>query len=344
MKKNLLLALSLVTLGACKSGPQPVAEVPKIPDGAKNFPVKQITTVGESDRAVYSFDGSSIFFVSAGRTGHTQWQAYQYFVANQRERRLTFQDGEVESIIPGHKANEIFYASSTDEIKEIPDFIRKATQKDTIPLTNFFGNPLPRAEIYSSDINGDKISRVTKSPGFDGDLALRRLKNEFAFVSARGGNLDIYTVVSGNLNRVTTSKDADFSPALSEKGELVFVRGTSPIAHIYVANTAISKAVAITTETVAHLYPQWHPKAPWIVFTMNHPDPQNFEIYWMRKDGKCLERLTYSAENERSPTFSPDGTNLVFTREIGGQRQLFMMSELQPPVCADEVAPTPVAR
>jgi Tol biopolymer transport system component len=344
-------------LGACRSGPQPVAEKPKIPDGIKSYPLKQITTVGNNDRAVYSYDGASIFFIASQRSGHDQPQAYQYFFANQRERRLTFQDGEIESIIPGFKGNEIIYSSSTDEIKESPDFILKSMQKTQTASFDFFGKSLPRTEIYESDINGDKITRLTRSPGYDGDLGVRRNKNEFVFVSSRAGNLDIYTMVKGTPIKVNATKDAEFDPAVSEKGELAFVRGTpmappaptpTPIptlsSQIFVAELASGKVKAVTSEAAIHLSPSWHPKLPWIVFTMNYPDPKNYEIYWMRKDGKCLERLTYSAENEWNPSFSPDGLSLIFARDVSSGRQLFVMSGLpSQPACPEEVTPTPAA-
>src|SRR5688500_12436405 len=119
LQKNLAAAaLVIFLLSACRSGPQPAAETPKLPDGARNFQVKQLTTVANYDRAQQSYDGASLFFIAANRNGHVQRQAYQYFFSTQRERRLTFQDGDADSIIPGFKANEIIYSSSTDEIKE----------------------------------------------------------------------------------------------------------------------------------------------------------------------------------------------------------------------------------
>ncbi len=101
------------------------------------------------------------------------------------------------------------------------------------------------------------------------------------------------------------------------------------------AETTANKARALTTEAANHLTPQWHPRAPWLIFAMNYPDPLNYELYWMPKDGKCLERLTYTAENERSPSFSPDGNSLIFTREVAGKRQLFLISNLPQPACAN---------
>jgi Tol biopolymer transport system component len=343
-------------LSACRSGPNTVAETPKLPEGAKTYSPKQLTSSGSCERPQYSYDGASIFYTSSNRSGHLQRQAYQYFFATQRERRLTFQDGNVESIIPGFKVNEIIYASSTDEIKESSDFIRNSQKKAGTLTRGFFGEFLPRTEIYFSDINGDKITRATRSVGFDGDLSSRRNKNEFAFVSARNNSVDVYVMIDGGPHRVTnTPKEIEFSPALSEKGELAFVRGlpfepeptVTPApevvltSQIYVVDNILAKARALTSEAATvHLSPQWHPKAPWLMFTMNYPDPKNYEIYWIRKDGKCLERLTYTAEDEITPTFSPDGTAIVYSRQVDGNHQLFMIENLPPPVCV-ETTPSP---
>ena len=40
----------------------------------------------------------------------------------------------------------------------------------------------------------------------------------------------------------------------------------------------------------------------------------NLEIYSMRPDGTDVRRLTFYAGNDNSPSFSPDGSKIVFTR------------------------------
>src|SRR5262249_13667279 len=69
--------------------------------------------------------------------------------------------------------------------------------------------------------------------------------------------------------------------------------------------------------------PDWSPDRRRIVFT-SHPvtdDPQRqnlAEIYVINVDGTGLTRLTFNAEEERGPSWSPDGSRIVYMCRIGG--------------------------
>jgi Tol biopolymer transport system component len=66
--------------------------------------------------------------------------------------------------------------------------------------------------------------------------------------------------------------------------------------------------------TVYELVPSWAPDASAVVFTAQrlriHPD-----IWWVASDGSNLHKLTdTSSKSESGPVFSPDGTEIVFSR------------------------------
>jgi Tol biopolymer transport system component len=69
--------------------------------------------------------------------------------------------------------------------------------------------------------------------------------------------------------------------------------------------------------------PDWSPVGPQIAFT-SHPvtdDPLNSvlaEIFVINADGTGLTRLTFNAEEERAPSWSSDGTRIVFMCRRGG--------------------------
>src|SRR5262249_43754427 len=74
--------------------------------------------------------------------------------------------------------------------------------------------------------------------------------------------------------------------------------------------------------------PDWSPDGQRIVFT-SHPVTDNpqisnlTEIYVINVDGTGLTRLTFNAEEERAPSWSPDGSRIVYLCRIGGGGSVF---------------------
>jgi Tol biopolymer transport system component len=117
--------------------------------------------------------------VSSNRSSHRQGQIYIFDLANLKERRLTYQDGECSEPFLSAKG-QIFYSSTTDELKERPSLLNKTT--DPAPFAS--------TEIYQSDFSGNEIKRWTDRPGFDGQPWMSGQRNDVLFfLRAKGADM-----------------------------------------------------------------------------------------------------------------------------------------------------------
>ncbi len=164
-------------LFACQSKSKKT-ELPAEVDYLQSKDASVVLSQGYNRGAVFSVDGEKIFYISKNRKGHKNTQIHEYDLTMQRDRRITFQDGDVLTVFP-LKRDQILYSSTTDEIKEQP------FAKDPDPR-------YPKAEIYHSDLFGNDIGRLTNSPGFDGEMIFVPIKKKMLFTSIRGAVPGLY--------------------------------------------------------------------------------------------------------------------------------------------------------
>ena len=118
---------------------------------------------------------------------------------------------------------------------------------------------------------------------------------QIAFVSQRDGNPEIYVMEAngGNQRRLTNNSDRDFSPSWSPDG----------------------KRIAFVSDRDGHV----HARHGW----------STYEIYVMDADGGNQQNLSNHPSNDRSPSWSPDGTRIVFSSGRDNDRnhniEIYMM-------------------
>ena len=125
--------------------------------------------------------------------------------------------------------------------------------------------------------------------------------------------------------------DADWSP---DGTKIVFTshavtdnQQNSVTGEIYIMNADGSGApVRLTTNAEEERAPSWSKDGSRIVYMCRHGG-SDFEICIMNADGTGQVQLTDNANAvaDATPTFSPDGTQIVFHRTAPGLLQLFVM-------------------
>ena len=204
--------------------------------------------------------------------------------------------------------------------------------------------PLYSYEIYSADIDGPNVKRLTFNPGYDAEgEAISSDGKKIVFTSKRDGDLDVYIMNSdgSNVTRLINlygyDGDSWFSPddrqivwrAWYPETEEVISFWTECMENdyivgvpldIYVMNADGLDVYRPTDNGATNWSPSWHPDGKRIIFLSNMDDwreeyqafGHNFELYIMNKDGSNSCQITRNEVFDSFPMFSPDGKKLVF--------------------------------
>jgi TolB protein len=158
--------------------------------------------------------------------------------------------------------------------------------------------------------------------------------------SARG-NPDIYRMSSdgSDLTRLTEGprSSMNIEPALSPDGtKIAFSSDRSGLPMIYIMNLDGTDIKRITFAGSYNSTPRWSPDGKRIVFAGYDKDQTiktgHFDLFSMDADGTNMIRLTSSKKanskpaNNESPSFSPDGRQVLFLSDRSGNNQLYLVS------------------
>ena len=139
------------------------------------------------------------------------------------------------------------------------------------------------------------------------------------FVSNRDGNDEIYSMTSDGLNivRLTNNNVPDGRASWSANGQhIAFASGVAGARDIYVMNANGSGLRNLTnTPTADEDWPEWAPTGNKIIFSSNREG--NHEIYTVNFGGDQLTRLTFRPQDDKWPTYSPDGSTIAFQTDLG---------------------------
>ncbi len=124
----------------------------------------------------------------------------------------------------------------------------------------------------------------------------------------------------------------DWSP---DGGKVVFSAGQEGSSDLYLLDLASRKIRRLTADRSCDLRPRFSPNGDWIAFDSHTQNDslsarllgrQSTDVYLVRTDGSELRRLTTNPFDDRSPTWTPDGKNLIFTSNRNGLENLYAVS------------------
>src|SRR5215510_9772707 len=227
--------------------------------------------------------------------------------------------------------------------------------ESTIAFTSSRDNPVlnpfmhDATEIYLMSPDGSNVRRLTDNAATDGFPALSPDGKKIVFDSNRNrvegepvntadlfvmntkGEEQMFLIRGSSASWSPDSKNIAFHASASGIGLPIKIDpgAATSDSDIFVANVddllaGVAGPMNLTNNPDAiDDDPDWSPDGRRIVFTSSPvtDDPQRSnlaEIYVINVDGTELTRLTFNAEEERAPSWSPDGSRIVYMCRIGG--------------------------
>lgn len=141
-----------------------------------------------------------------------------------------------------------------------------------------------------------------------------------------GTDFDIYTINTDGSNRqpvLTTSDRAMMPHCGCRNGKIVFSWEAGGDPEIYTMNMDGSGINQLTDNGYDDYWPRWSPGDSLIAF---HRYLGNWELLVMNPESKTEFRITNDAASDIHPSWSADGTKLVFqSNRVGGDYDLYVI-------------------
>jgi len=338
-----LVAALLAATQACRGAAARTVTIAPAPGENHLTNIRQLTMGGENAEAYFSADGKWLTFQST-REGRTCDQQYVMRTDGSQLRRISNGLGKTTCGYFFDHDRRIFYASTHDASPDCP------------PRPDYSQGYVWRLDdydIYSMNVDGSDVRRLTSSPGYDAEGTLSPDGRSIVFTSLRDGDLDLYLMNTdgSNVRRLTTELGYDGGAFFSHDGTRIVYRAFHPETaedqasyrallaqhlvrptrmDLWVMNADGSNRHQITNLGGANFAPYFTPDDRRIIFASNYKDPRsrNFDLYLVNPDGTGLEQVTTHPEFDAFPQFSPDGRQLVWASNrhgtVPGETDIFI--------------------
>jgi Tol biopolymer transport system component len=203
-------------------------------------------------------------------------------------------------------------------------------------------------EIYVMNPDGSQPQNLTqnRSPDYWPDWFMPHEK-QIAFVSDHAGRAQIYLMPAPgaqthepidiqDMQTLTDNQFENYYPSWSPDGKQIayYTHFSSQSWAIMIMDADGSNSHQLTLsegETICSFGPVWSPDGQKIAFTIE-PNSQptcemkSTEIAVINIDGSGFNILTQNDSNDLAASWTPDGSQLVFTSDRDGQNQIYVMN------------------
>jgi TolB protein len=301
--------------------------------------IRQLTFAGKNAEAYFSFDGNRLVYQSTlepdGKTIRSCYQIYIMDLDGTNIRRVSTGTGGTTCgyFFPGDR--RVLF-SSTHLISPYCPPAPEQSERYRWSLDPY--------DIFSMNIGGRDIQRLTANPGYDAEATVSPDGKTIVFTSLRNGDLDVYSMdIDGkNLKRLTREIGYDGGAFFSPDGKRIVYRAHHPqtdqelkayqdlLAHnlvepsnleIFIMHADGSNHTQVTDNGRSNFSPFFHPDGKRIIYSSNlstpadHPGRPSFHLHIINEDGTQSEQITFKGHFNSFPMFSPDGKQLVWSSD-----------------------------
>jgi Tol biopolymer transport system component len=197
------------------------------------------------------------------------------------------------------------------------------------------GDPLTAFEIGTMNADGTNPRRVTCNNRFDQAGTWSPNGRTIIFHSQESINglptQNLYLIGAddpcGPGTFLAEGRFADWSPV---QNRIVFDRGRLGVRDVWVRDMATGTEVIVTNDaTMRSLRASWSPDGKTIAFARGPAGVAmegTEDIYLIQPDGSGLTQLTFGAEGNNGPRFSPNGKKIVFASQRDGNTEIYVMN------------------
>lgn len=280
------MVAALLGAAAC-SGSAPATRVDADPRETRLSDLRQLTNGGENAEAYWSADGKWITFQST-RDGRPCDQ--QYVMHADGTGLALISDGRGKTtcgwFFPG--GDRLLFASTTAHDSICP------ARPD--PSSGYVW-PLDRYDIYTVGRDGSDLTRLTNFDVYTAEAILSPDGQRIVFTSLKDGDLDIYTmnVDGSDVRRLTTTPGYDGGPWWSPDGTRIVYRAHHPVDSVELREHRELLAQGLVR-------------------------PSKVELWMMNADGTGQRQVTAVGGANFGPSWSPDGSQVVFSSNFPAPR------------------------
>ena len=295
--------LSLWALGACAmNSPPSETDIDGSATNAASSPVRtiepasgedhfrvirQLTFGGENAEAYFSHDGKWLTLQSR-QDGHPCDQQYVMRVDGAGVHRISDGRGKTTCgwFFPGNE--RLFFASSSAHDSICPP------KPD--PSKGYVW-PLDRYDIYTINRDGSNLRRLTHYDVYTAEGVLSSDGKRIVFTSLKDGDLDIYTMNTdgSDVRRLTNTPGYDGGAWWSPDGRQIVYRANHP-----------------TDSAELHAYRD--------LLAQGLVKPARVELFVMNADGSDQRQITHLGGANFGPSWTPDGTRIIFSSNYQNPR------------------------